>query len=174
MRTQTIWTSTWENGQLTCVPRRDSRHPTHPYSLIRVSIDRMKKLCILGYPKYVQSRLWLDCANLQTYMNLRWAHMPDGTFSDVASHESQRTTKPTIRLVRSAKTQIRLRIRAVWSESSLIAWAFYSLQVIQRGIHENSCKTGWIYRLIWVFAGHTGFIEGFVVRWLICLCGEIR
>ena len=33
----------------------------------------------------------------------------------------------TIRLERPAKTQIRLRIRAVWSESSLIACAFYRL-----------------------------------------------
>ena len=47
---------------------------------------------------------------------------------------NQRTIKPTIRLVRSAKTQISLRIRAVWSDSSLIACAFYSLRAIQRGI----------------------------------------
>ena len=67
----------------------------------------------------------------------------------------QRTTKPTIRLVRPAKTQISLRIRAVWSESSLIACAFFRLQAIQRGINENHCHTGWIYRLIWVFAGYT-------------------
>ena len=33
---------------------------------------------------------------------------------------SQRTRKSTIRLVRPAKTQISLRIRAVWSESSLL------------------------------------------------------
>ena len=49
---------------------------------------------------------------------------------------SQRATKPTIRFVRPAKTQISLRIRAVWSESSLIEWAFYnlhSLTMITRG-----------------------------------------
>ena len=39
---------------------------------------------------------------------------------------SQRTTKPT-RLVRPAKTQISLRIRAVWSESLLIVFAFSGL-----------------------------------------------
>ena len=39
---------------------------------------------------------------------------------------SQCTTKPTKRLSRLAKTQISLRIRAVWSESSLIAFAFYN------------------------------------------------
>ena len=56
---------------------------------------------------------------------------------------------------------------SVWSESSLIACAFYSLLAIQRGIYENSCYTGWMYRLIWVFARHTDLIVGFVVRWLI-------
>ena len=35
-------------------------------------------------------------------------------------HMSQRTIKPTIRLVQPVKTHIRLRIRTVWSESSLI------------------------------------------------------
>ena len=77
---------------------------------------------------------------------------------------SQRTTKPTIRLVRPAKTQISLRIRAVWSESSLIARAFYSRRAYSKGINENPCDTEWIYRLIWVFAGHTGLTVGVVVR----------
>ena len=53
-------------------------------------------------------------------------------------------------------------------QSSLIACAFYSLQAIQREINESPCPTGLIHRLIWVFAGHTGFTVGFVMRWLIC------
>ena len=28
-------------------------------------------------------------------------------------------------------------------QSSLIAWAFYSLRSFQRGINKNSCQTGW-------------------------------
>ena len=80
---------------------------------------------------------------------------------------SQRTTKPTIRLVRPAK--ISLRIRAVWSESSLITCAFYSFQALWRWINENSCHTGWMYRLIWVFAGHTGLIVGFVMLFFFFL-----
>ena len=83
-------------------------------------------------------------------------------------HMSQRTTKPTIRLVRPAKIQISLLIRAVWSESSLIACVVYSLRAIWRGINEKPCHTEWMYRLIWVCAGHTGLIVGFCVRWLIC------
>ena len=77
-----------------------------------------------------------------------------------------RTTKPTIRLVRPAKTQISLRIRAVWSESSLIACAFNSLQAIQRAIRE--LLPYWVnVQLIRVFADHTGLTLGFVVCWLI-------
>ena len=47
----------------------------------------------------------------------------------------QRTTKSTIRLKWSAKTLISLRIREVWSESSLIACAFYSFQAIPSRKH---------------------------------------
>ena len=82
-------------------------------------------------------------------------------------HKRQRTTIPTVRLVRPAKTQISLRIRAVWSESSLIACAFYSLQAFRGGMNGNPFHTGWTYRLIWVFGGHTGLIVSFIVRWLI-------
>ena len=71
------------------------------------------------------------------------------------------------RLARPAKTQIRQRIRAVWSESSLIACAFYNFRDNQRGMNENPCHTWWMYRLIWVFAGHTGLTVGFHLRWLI-------
>ena len=59
---------------------------------------------------------------------------------------SQRTTKPTLRLVRPAKTQISLRIRTVWSESSLIACAFYSPQVIKKWTRALALLgrfTGW-------------------------------
>ena len=35
--------------------------------------------------------------------------------NNIDYHLSQRTTKPTIRLVRPARTQISLRIREVWS-----------------------------------------------------------
>ena len=69
--------------------------------------------------------------------------------------------------MRPAKTQISLRICAVWSASSLIACDFYSLRAIQRGMNKNPCHTGWMHRLIWVFAGLRGLIVGFVMRWLI-------
>ena len=83
------------------------------------------------------------------------------------AHLSQRTKKPTIRLVWTEKIQISLSICTVWSESLLIACTVFSHRTIQRGINENSCHAEWMYRLIWVFAGHTGLILGFVVSWLI-------
>ena len=42
-------------------------------TVIRNFIDRMKKPCIFGYPKYAQWRYWSDCANAQSDQYLRWA-----------------------------------------------------------------------------------------------------
>ena len=86
---------------------------------------------------------------------------PSATILDFILFEPAQE-KPKIRLVRKAKTPISLRIRAVWWESSLIAWTFYSPQAIQTGINVYPCHTGWMYRLIWVFASHTSLTVGFV------------
>ena len=83
---------------------------------------------------------------------------------------SKRTTKPTIRLVRPAKTQISSHIRAVWSETRM---RLLQPQNYLKKINENSCQTGWIYRLIYVFATCTGLIVGFVLCWLIQLNNNI-
>ena len=84
------------------------------------------------------------------------------------------STNPTIRLVWPVKTQISLLICTVWSESLLIVCAFYSLQAIQRGLNENPWHTGWICRLISVFAGYTDLIAGFDVHWFILYLGFFR
>ena len=79
----------------------------------------------------------------------------------VWGYTSQYTTKPTVRLV---------RICAVWSESSLITCAFYSLQAIQRGINENSCHTWWMYRsLCW---SHNSFC--WFCRALSCIIHNLK
>ena len=64
-------------------PNEDFDQPALSRSLIKVFIFRMKKLCILGYPKCDQWRFWSHWANAQANLNLRWAHMSDGTFSDL-------------------------------------------------------------------------------------------
>ena len=56
-----IWTATWEN-----VPYMRPKK-TQISQRIRagwsVFVVRIKKICILGYPKYAQLKSWLDCAN---------------------------------------------------------------------------------------------------------------
>ena len=64
--------------------------------------------------------------------------------------------------VRPAKTQISLGIRSVWSESSLCAqWVAKDPRFLHAD-SEDSDQTGWMPRLIWVFAGRTHFV-GFVM-----------
>ena len=62
-------------------PIDDSDQSAHPHSLIRVFVVRVKKLCVLGYPKCSQWRFWSDCADAQVDLNLRWVYMSEGTFS---------------------------------------------------------------------------------------------
>ena len=57
--------------------------------------------------------------------------------------------------VRPAKTQISLGIRLVWSESLLSAWRKLGPLATHWAHSEDSDQTGWMPRLIWVFAGRT-------------------
>ena len=67
---------------LSCAPNEDSNQPAYP-PVWSVFVVRIKKRCILGYSKCAQWRFWSDCANAQADLNLRWAHMSEGTFSDI-------------------------------------------------------------------------------------------
>ena len=63
--------------------------------------------------------------------------------------------KRTLRHMRPAMTQINLRIRAVWSESSLGAlWIDDGSKFLQAG-REDSDQTARMRRLIWVFTRRT-------------------
>ena len=53
--------------------------------------------------------------------------------------------------VRPAKTQISLRIRPVWSESSLSAWISTEQLATHWAHSKDSDQTGRMLRLIWVF-----------------------
>ena len=57
--------------------------------------------------------------------------------------------------VRPAKIQISLRIRAVWSESSLSAFSIAKDTKILYADNEDSDQTARMRRLIWVFVGRT-------------------
>ena len=66
--------------------------------------------------------------------------------------------------VRPEKTQIRLGICPVWSESLLCAqWVAKDPSFLHVD-SEDSDQTGRMPRLIWVFAGRTCHFVGFVVR----------
>ena len=71
---------------LTCAPNEDTNQPAHLCCLIRYFVVRMKKPCILCFPNCAQRRFWSDCANAQSDLNLRWAHISESTFSDVVDH----------------------------------------------------------------------------------------
>ena len=79
------------------------------------------------------------------------------------------TTKSTKWHVRPAKTQSNLGIRP--SVQSLLCprGKLKSLAII-RAHNEASDQTGWMSRLIWVFAGRKGHFVGFVMRRLILPC----
>ena len=68
---------------LKCASKEDSDQPAHLRSLIRIFIVRMKKLCILVYPKCAHWRLWSDSDSAD--LSRRWALMPEGTLSDVVA-----------------------------------------------------------------------------------------
>ena len=69
--------------------------------------------------------------------------------------------------VRLAKTQIRLGIRPVWSESSLSAWRKLESLATHWAHSEDSDQTERMPRLIWVFAGRTVILLVFHVAALI-------
>ena len=89
--------------------------------------------------------------------------------SSSISHMSRHMTKPwTKRHVRPSKTQISLGIRPVWSESSLSAWRKLGSLATHWAHSEDSDQTGWMPRLIWVFAGGT-LILLVLSCWLVVL-----
>ena len=57
--------------------------------------------------------------------------------------------------VRPAKTQIRLGMSPLWSESSLSAWRNLGSLATHWAHSEDSDQSGRMPRLIWVFAGRT-------------------
>ena len=70
-------------------------------------------------------------------------------------HLNRHMTKPTKWHVRPAKTQISLGIRPVWSESLLCAQWVAKDPSLLHADSEDSDQTGWMPRLICVFAGRT-------------------
>ena len=68
---------------------------------------------------------------------------------------SHKFRKRTFEYVRPLKIQISLRIRAVWSESSLDAFWIAKVAKFPHADIEDSDQTVGMRRLIWVFVGRT-------------------
>ena len=84
---------------------------------------------------------------------------------------SQCTTKPTIRRATSEDSDqpahARCLIRVFADRKCLPQPPWY-----QKRDKWDPCHNEWMYRVIWVFVGHTDLIVSFVVRCLICnICG---
>ena len=93
----------------------------------------------------------------------------DGNSNFYQLQLSRLVIKPTKWSVHPAKTQISLGICPVWSESSLCAQWVAKDPSFFHADSEDSDQTGWMPRLIWVFAGRTRHFAGFVMRRLSLL-----
>ena len=83
-------------------------------------------------------------------MILELTHLTNIVILSEPRHD--KTNKMT---VRPAKTQISLGIHPVWSESSLSAWRTFGSLATHWALSQDFDQTGWMSRLIWVFAGRT-------------------
>ena len=75
----------------------------------------------------------------------------------------------TMWYVRPAKPQISLRIRAVWSESLLVAWIFYECWATYRTSFGDSKLKGRLHRLVWVYTCQNVTLLEITCRGLIML-----
>ena len=110
----------------------------------------------------------LYCTNTQADIGPPCPCMRKCPFSHIENYMSRATAFPTRLHLRPAKTQISLRIRAVWSEFPLSAWPRFGSLATHRVSCEDSDQTARMRRLIWFFAGRTCNLEGNAVPRLIC------
>ena len=147
------------------------------------TVQTLVKLLLNGK----QCRSWSDCT-FRSYLN--WVYTmansvdPDQTvpsgaiwtgstlltqtwpsqyLNHYAKHLSRLMTKPTKWSVCPEKNQISLGICPVWSVFAMGA----EDPMFLHADSEDSDQTGWMPRLIWVFAGCNGYFVGFVMRQLI-------
>ena len=153
-----------------CVTSKDSDHSAHPPSMARVYpfLDSYKAVQITSD----QQRLWSDCADAQADLSLRWSHK----FFLCKFCRAQKIVFDNWAISWQNKQNgmcAQRRQRSTFFQPL----AVYSLRcshekkVLSLATHwahsEDSDQTGWMPRLIWVFAGRTCHFVGFVMRWLI-------
>ena len=69
--------------RLTCAPLGDSNHPAYLHSLISI-FPAHEDILYPWLSKSTLWRFWSDRANAQSDLNLRWAHLSEGTFPSAA------------------------------------------------------------------------------------------
>ena len=113
-----------------------------------------------------QCRAWSDCS---LRSSLIWVYTVFSELSiqilrmiTVKQNESPHDKTNNVAM-HPAKTQISLGIPPVWSESSLSSWRNLGSLATHWANSEDSDQTGRMSRLIWVFAGRTCHIVGFVI-----------
>ena len=107
------WAMAWQNQQNGCAPSKDSNHPGHPPSLIRIFAVRIKKPWVLSYPLSTQQRHWSVWADAQADLSLLWAHGHFVGFVHVMAPES------SLSHTKFSNNGTRL-IVVIWKEKSLI------------------------------------------------------
>ena len=73
-------------------------------------------------------------------------------------HEPPPRDKTNKMTMRPVKTQISLGIHPVWSEPSLFTWRKLGSLATHGAHSQYSDQSGWMPRLIWVFAGRTNHL----------------
>ena len=80
-----LWTDKWTARQnmylWTRAPSEDSDQTAQSRSLIRIFTGRSLHSQGSDVSFCEQRRPWSDCVDAQSYLNLRWAHMSESTFS---------------------------------------------------------------------------------------------
>ena len=148
--------------------QRSSSQPAHARNLSRVFVVRMKKLCILGYPKIRSVKILIrmrECAGWSE--SSLYAHFQRYVFWCYVSYiYNWASAWQNQQNVRPAKIQISLGIRPAWSLSSLSAWGKLGSLATYWVHSEDSDQTGRMPRLICVFARRTCYFVGVAMRWL--------
>ena len=138
----------------------------------------LKTLWTLVYPQSALRRLWSTermhrlisvftghTCNLVGNAVLRSYVKPMSRLISEPAHDKTYNKTCATREDSDQPAHPRRLIRVFVDRMCLPGCAFYSLRAIQRGINEIPCHLGWLYKLVWVFDGHTCLIVGFVVHW---------
>ena len=144
------WTNPWEKGYLS------HRRTAKAQMSFASAQSHQNLLCSLRQYMYMELE---EASDKEPHL---WS-------SSVTAHAhfSRSMTKPTIRHVRPAKSQISLGIRPVWSVSSICAQWVAKEPMFLHADSKDADQPGRMPRLIWVFAGRTGHFAGFIMLRLI-------